>query len=212
MRKAKKTRDDSPGGISNVASRPATSSFAVLRRFLATMPPGPIADSTALERLLAACWHKFTGDDGGMEGYKLPNRMEDVAWTPPKVIFRIERHKATVMGSSRAELQEWTIDLEQRTTTVETVGRRQVRQMQGRLDVQPVAEEIAAAIVEGRPDDRLKWDGKNRVRLLFGEVLPTGSAVKETLAGRRKRLREAVAKLIASAGWKMVKASVFEKE
>jgi hypothetical protein len=41
-------------------------------------------------------------------------------------------------------------------------------------------------------------------------VLPAGSAVKETLAGRRKRLREAVAGLIATAGWQMVKANVFE--
>jgi hypothetical protein len=83
-------------------------------------------------------------------------------------------------------LQEWTIDLEQRTKTVETVGHRQVRPMQGRRDVQPVAEEIAAAILSGRPDDRVKWDGESHVRLLIGEVLPAGSAVKGTLAGRRQ--------------------------
>jgi len=41
--------------------------------------------------------------------------------------------------------------------------------------------------------------------------LPEGSAVKETLGGRRKRLREAVAALLGAAGWKMVKANVFEK-
>ena len=58
--------------------------------------------------------------------------------------------------------------------------------MQGRLDMQPIAEEIAVAILEGRQDDRLKWDGEDHVRLLTGEVLPAGSAVKETLAGRRK--------------------------
>ncbi len=112
----------------------------------------------------------------------------------------------------RELLQEWTIDLEQRSKALRTVGRRQVRPMQQRLDVQPIAEELAAAILEGQPDDRLKWDGTDHVRLLIGEVLPTGSAVKETLAGRRKRLREPVAKLIASAGGKMVKANVFEKE
>jgi hypothetical protein len=77
--------------------------------------------------------------------------------------------------------------------------------------VQPIAEEIAAAILAGQPDDRLKWDGVDYVRLLIGEVFPAGSAVMEALAGRRKRLREAVAALIAPAGWKMVKANVFER-
>jgi hypothetical protein len=42
-------------------------------------------------------------------------------------------------------------------------------------------------------------------------VLPARSAVKETLGGRRKRLRQAVAALLGAAGWKMVKANVFEK-
>jgi hypothetical protein len=92
-------------------------------------------------------WDVLAGDDGGMTRSKLFGRMERVVWQPPKFIFRIERHRATVMGSSRAELQEWTIDLEQRTKTVETVGRPQVRPMQGRLDVQPIVEEIAAAIL-----------------------------------------------------------------
>jgi len=146
-----------------------------------------------------------------MTGTKLLGRTECVVWQPAKIVFRIERHGATVMGSSRAELQEWTIDLEHRTKTVQTVGRRQVRPMQGRLDVKPIAEEIAAAVLAGRADDRLKWDGEDQVRLLIGEVLPAVSAVKETLAGRRKRLREAVATLIAPAGWRMVKSNVFVK-
>lgn len=113
-------------------------------------------------------------------------------------------HRAA-RGDGHGFEPEWTIDLEQRTKTVQTVGRRQVRPIQGRLDVQPIAEEIAAAILGGRPDDCLKWNGDYHVRLLIGEVLPVGSAVKETLASRRERLREAVAAL------KMVKANVFEK-
>ncbi len=152
------------------------------------------------------------GNDGGMTSTKLLGRIENPVWNPPRIVFRIERHGATVMGSSRAELQEWTIDLEQRTATAETVGRRQVRPMQRRLDVQSIAEQIAAAILAGRPDDGLKWDGEDHVRLLVGEVLPAGSAVKGTLAGRRRRLREALAGLIGAAGWQMVKANVFRRK
>jgi hypothetical protein len=183
-----------------------------LRQRLVHQQPGPIPATPELQRALADGWDDLAGDDGGMTGTKLLGRTENVVWLPPKLVFRIERHGATVMGSSRAELQEWIIDLEQRTKTVQTVGRRQVRPMQGRLDLQPVAEEIAAAILGGRPDDRLNWVGEDHVRLLIGEVLPAGSTVKETLAGRRKRLREAVAILIAPAGWRMVKANVFERE
>lgn len=65
--------------------------------------------------------------------------------------------------------------------------------------MQPVAEEFAHAILAGRQDERLKRDGKDHVRLLIGEAFPAGSAVKETLAGRRKRLRQAVAALVAAA-------------
>jgi hypothetical protein len=79
-----------------------------LRIYLATLPPGPISDPAALERLLAACWDEFTGDYGGMEGYKLLGRMEDVTWGPPVLSFSVERHGGTVMGSSRAELQGWS--------------------------------------------------------------------------------------------------------
>ena len=51
-----------------------------LLHYLAAIPPGPIPDPGGLERLLAACWHEFRGDDGGMTGQKLLGRMEDRAW------------------------------------------------------------------------------------------------------------------------------------
>jgi hypothetical protein len=108
------------------------------------------------------------------------------------------------MGSSRAEVQEWTVDLEQRTKSVLVIGRRQLQSPQPRMNVKPIAEELASAILGRRQDHRLKWDSQDHVRLLMGEVLPPGSVVNETLAGRRKRLREALAALLALAGWRMV--------
>ncbi|QEL17839.1 hypothetical protein PX52LOC_04850 [Limnoglobus roseus] len=171
----------------------------------------PAPPTSEIETHLAQVWDALAGDDGGMLGRKLHGRMEAVVWNPPVLTFRIERHGATVLKSSRAEVQEWTVDLEQRTKSVGVVGRRQLQPPQPRMNVMPVAEELASAILGGRQDPRLKWDGAGRVRLLMNTVLPTGSAVKETLAGRRKRLREAVAALLGAAGWKMGKANVFEK-
>jgi hypothetical protein len=156
-------------------------------------------------------WDVLAGDDGGMTGVKLVGRMEAVVWQPPRLTFRIERHGGTVLGSTRAEIQEWTVNLEQQTKVMKSVGRRQVRPMQSRLDMRPIAQELADAILAGRTDERLKWDGDSRVRLVIGEVLPDRSAVTETLAGRRKRLRVAVARLVESGGWRMVAANVFEK-
>ncbi len=51
-----------------------------LRAHPATIQPGELADTADLERLLATSWDEFTGDYGGMEGYKLLGRIEDVAW------------------------------------------------------------------------------------------------------------------------------------
>ncbi len=39
-------------------------------------------------------------------------RMEDVRWEPPVLSFRIERHGAMGVGSTRAELQNWRVDFD----------------------------------------------------------------------------------------------------
>lgn len=64
-----------------------------LKNHLAESGSGPISDSTELGRLLAASWHEFAGsNEGGMEGYKLLGRMENVVWNPPVLKFVVERH------------------------------------------------------------------------------------------------------------------------
>jgi hypothetical protein len=172
-----------------------------LRTFLATLPPGPIPDATELERLLAACWHELAANHGGMEGRKLLGRMEDVAWNPPLLTFTIERHGGTVMGSTRATLQEWTVNVEASTAHRIEARSRQVRPMKGRLDVRPLADEIAQLIVSRKKDERLRWADDGSVRVLIGKVLPEGSAVKETLAGRRKRFRAALRERLVMVKW-----------
>src|SRR4051794_5739582 len=90
-----------------------------LQTYLSGLAPGPITDAAELEGLLEPCWHAFVGsDNGGMEGRKLLGRMEDGAWDPPLLTFTVERHGATVLGSTRAELQKWTVDLEKRTASL----------------------------------------------------------------------------------------------
>lgn len=177
----------------------------------AALLPGPVADIPTLERLLAAAWDELSGDDGGMEADKLLDRMEKPIWNPPVLNFRIERHGAASLGSSRAEVQEWTVDLERLTASVKVAGRRQIGPLKPRLDVKAIAADLCSVILTGNQDDRLKWDGTSKVRVLIGKVLPERSAVKETLAYRRKRLRDELTRLLAPEGWKLVRPNLYER-
>jgi hypothetical protein len=182
-----------------------------LQDFLTGIPPGSITDTGVLDRLLADSWDEFEGDDGGMEGRKLIGRMEDVAWNPPLLTFAVERHGGTVLGSTRATLQEWTVDMEMKTVRCVEARHRQLRPMRPRLDVASIAEEIAAQIVNRQRDHRLKWYADGHVRFLVGKVLPKGSAVRQTLAARRKRLRESVRERLAGQGWQECGVNVFAR-
>lgn len=189
-----------------------TPAIESIRLHCAVLSPGPVADVPTLERRLAAVWDELSGDDGGMDADKLPKRMENPIWNPPILTFRIERHGAASLGSSRAEVQEWTVNLERTTTTVKVAGRRQIGPLQPKLDVKSIAADLCSAILTGKQDDRLKWDGKSKVKLLIGKVLPERSAVKETLADRRKRLRNELTRLLAPEGWKLVRPNDYERE
>jgi hypothetical protein len=172
-----------------------------LGELLATIPPGPVPDPADLERLLATCWHGFKSDDGGMTGDKLLGRMEEVVWKPPLLSFTIERHGGTVMGSSRVTLQKWTLNLENKTARCDEARVQQPHARQPRLDVGPLADEVATAILHRQKDGRLQWYKGRLVRVLIDRVLPDGSAVTQTLAGRRKRFREALRERLALVGW-----------
>jgi hypothetical protein len=183
-----------------------------LNDYLATIPSGPVPDPGDLERLIAACWHEFKGDYGGMTGQKLLGRMEEVVWQPPVLSFTVERHGGTVQGSSRATLQEWRLDLDRKTAWCEERRFRQVRGRQPRLDVRALAEEVASLILRHQGDGRLRWYEDGRVRVLIGKVFPDGSAVAQTLVGRRKRFRQALREWLAVEGWMEVGVNVFACE
>lgn len=183
-----------------------------LKKYLKTIPPGTIDVPTELEFLLADWWNTLDDgiDDGSaMSGDKLPGRTENVVWDPPNLHFVIERHGAACLGSSRAELQHWTVDVEAGTVTLDKVGRRQLCAMSPRLNVKPLAEEICQLIAAGKKDEKLKWHTDSRVRVLTGNILLKGSAVKQTLEGRRKRFHKALEELLAKEGWVALGGGVY---
>ncbi len=180
--------------------------------YLVSLHPGPILDTTRLEDLLASCWHEFDGGDlEGMSGDKLRGRMEEVVWKPPVLSFLIERHGGTVLGSTRADIHSWEVNVQECSASLQTGRYRQLRPRQERVDVKPMAEAIIDSIVNQREDNRLKWNKDNSVRVLISSVLPTGSAVSQTLRGRRRRLQKMLDEGLGTVGWHKVRTNVYQK-
>lgn len=173
-----------------------------LKGVLAAVEPGEVSDVGNLEQLIASCWDDLDGSgDGGMEGYKILDRMEQVYWEPPILRFTIERHGGTVKGSIRAELQYWEIDLDNRTAGVVKSGHRQLAPTAPRVSVKTVAHEIAEAILSGQEDDRIERSENGSVKVLTSKICPTNSGVKRTIQGRRKSLLNYISEKLDAHGW-----------
>ena len=182
------------------------------RLHCAALPPGPVADVSTLDRLLAAAWDDLVSDHDGMEGYKLLSRMESVIWNPPLLSFVIERHGGTVLGSTRAELQHWHVDVEKGIATLGKVGWRQKRPSTKRFPMKQIVAEIIDSIQQGQDDDRLQWDRPNKVKLKTCELFPRGSAYRMTLDARRKAFRSLVAAVLIKEGWGQLGYDVFVRQ
>ncbi len=103
----------------------------------------------------------------------------------------------------------WTLNMETRTASCQNVGSKQVRPMQAALDIHSMAEEIVQLIIDHREDERLKWNKDVSVHIQIGIIQPEGSAVRQSLTGRRKRFRQAVDDVLGKAGWQKVRTNVY---
>jgi hypothetical protein len=184
-----------------------------LKGYLKKLEPGPVEQTNQLERLLANAWDDLDGgNETGMTSHKLIGRMENAEWHPPRLSFVVERHGGTVQGSSRAGLQRWTVDLEQKTATCERTGHRQLSSMAKRLDVGSIADEIAVKFEGGEADDRIRWLPDGRVLVQMGKIFPKGSGFQQTVQGRRRRLREALIERLEPSGWVHLGRNTFERD
>lgn len=188
------------------------SAFELLRKRLFGLPAGAVAEVGHVTALLAGCRHEFTGANSErMHAGKL-GRMEAVRWDPPVLGSIIERHGAMGMGSTRAEFQHWQVDFHRKTAQCER-GRsyRQALPRAKGVRVEPIARKLADSIIAGRADRRLKWQGDETVRTLMAIIFPHDSGYKQTVTGRRKRLRAALETLLAGNGWREIRRDVYSK-
>jgi hypothetical protein len=136
-----------------------------------------------------------------MEASKLFGRMEDVEWSPPLLTFRIERHGGIVGGgSTRAELQDWEVDIEAGTVKGGESGYRQLKPRDAPLNVTPLVNQVVALIKDHQTHEWLKWVSDRRVRLLIAKIIPATN--RQTTSGRRERFRAELEPRLEAMGFK----------
>lgn len=147
-----------------------------------------------------------------MSGEKLLNRIENASWDGRLLSFEIARHGGTVMGSTRTALHEWQVDLAARTARLTRRTHRQLLPREPALNLKPVAAELVQAVLAYKKHRWLTWRAAQTVRIDGGAIIPDGSAFKQTLTGRRKRLRKLLADGLTQAGWQERSPWLFERK
>jgi hypothetical protein len=181
-----------------------------LAEYLAGLPRGPIQYPGPVMRLLAEAWDDMKGSgDGGMKSDKILGRCEELLWESQHLTFKIERHGATVYGSSRAELQHWCVNPITKDAYIAKRGHRQLYTMSKRLDVYALAQDVAKEILAHADSDHLKWYPDGRVKVVVGKVIPETCA--RTTVSRRARYRQALIALLKALGWDEVALHTYRK-
>jgi hypothetical protein len=199
--------------------------LGALRNFLGSYPPTEsFTDGTyfRLVEMLKESWNHFKGSGAEGMGVSKLDRIEGLRWDPPVLRFTIERHGGTVMGSTRAELHEWMVNIDDSTAVSTRLGFRQMEQIARPLKVAPLVEELVQLIEEGAEDERLKRSGDGqRVTVSLRKAIDkaevqqgAASGYKQTEQGRSKRLGKALRTELEQRGWRSLfghRPNTFEK-
>ena len=126
-----------------------------LRDALHDIPHGSLDNDTAARVIgpLAKCWNQISGgQEAAMQAFKV-ERAEEVSWDPPLLSFTIERHGAKVLGSTRGELQSWTVNLDTLSASYTGGKYRQLTPAARKLDVKPLVARVCEAVQLGPGSD-----------------------------------------------------------
>ncbi len=161
-----------------------------------------ISDDSRLKilELLETCWQFLKGSDEQSTFSSKIYRAEKLRWNPPILSFQLERHGATVNGSSRADLHSWEIDIDEGTAAIVKTGRHQLEKMASKMDVKAKAIEIAEEILNGRTHQAFSWDKDHDfVVITISQIIP--ETIPQTTQGRRKRFRVNLEEILQNQGW-----------
>jgi len=146
-----------------------------------------------------------------MEAYKLDKRVENLVWAPPVLSFKMARHGATVWGSPREHLYRWHINVADKTATLEKGTFRLVRPSAAKLSKDKILEivrRVCEHVQNGRlssaaPGISLTWKSETEILIKPAALIPA-DGFKQTLAGRRKRIRSILIDEMKTIGWVVV--------
>jgi hypothetical protein len=174
-----------------------------LRLALAACGIGKITGENRLRilGLLANCWDNLRGSDAHSTFADKLHRAEELAWAPPLLTFRLERHGGTVMGSTRASVHYWSVNVERRTAVIIRDTHRQLRPVARRASFAPLIAKVCEAVVNRFNADFLEWKSDDAAVLQIGEIVGGGN--QRTVASRRKRFRKELDEALAPAGWQV---------
>jgi hypothetical protein len=176
------------------------------------VPTGKIPErmTSRILAMLGECWEALIGSDETSMNFLKLHRAEDLSWNPPNLSFTIERHGATVLGSSRAELHRWTINLRTGTARCERGGYRQLFPRAPGLNVKPIAAQVCEAVKPGPLSSCelvrrgiVVFNGDDEVLIKHG-ALVSGGGPQQTVAGRRRRFRSELIGRMKTIGWEFV--------
>jgi hypothetical protein len=185
-----------------------------LNSLLSGVPAGEIPASIKDEllKLVGAGWQELSGsDDTSMDAWKIlrGEGPEKITWNPPCLSFVIDRHGGTALGSTRAERQQWTLNLESLTADPLQIGFRQLRRNAPKLDVKALADDVCKAVQEGPTSTAqlvskaiVVWKNNHELTVFHGKII--SGAYQRTISGRRKRFRAELETQMKLIGWELV--------
>lgn len=84
--------------------------------------------------------------------------------------------------------------------SIELIARRQIAPKHKRLDIEPLVQRVAQAVVAGTPDPLVRPLADGRLRVEVGLVVPANGP-KPTVEGRRRRFRNRLLDSLGTHGW-----------
>ena len=136
-------------------------------------------------KLLEESWDNFDGSSATRMKFSKINRDDgpsDVMWAPPVLSFTIERHGGMAGGSTRAEKQNWSVNMERLTARAETAGYKQIGAVSRPFTKEHIAElveQICAALSQGPHADppcaaqsKISWKNDHEVHIKPSEFVP----------------------------------------
>lgn len=113
-----------------------------------------------------------------------------------------------MLGSTRADKQRWTLNLDSRTADHSQIGFHQIHKKAPTLDVKGLADEVCKAVQEGPSsssrlvsDGIVVWKDDDELTVAHGKII--GGGYQQTVRDRRRRFIVELKAKLQMIGWEL---------